>query len=142
MERKTIRKRKSFRQPELPAKAMMEVDLPGMPKKPKNVEPKISNNVMGKVTEAAALCAADPKVVKAFFEQLGEQYPSNGQPISLISILPEGKRGIDITLTPLPTLSKGEYRAMVHTLGLRCIEGLTISKAKSAASKQGNIHYV
>ena len=118
-------KRKDFTQGELPAKPMTEIELPGMPKKPKNVEPKISSTVMEVVSEVAALCARDPKVLKAFFEQLANEYPGDGQPISLISILPEGKKGIDITLTPLPTLSKGEYRAVVHTLGLRCIEGLS-----------------
>jgi hypothetical protein len=126
MKRKNIRQRKSFRQPELTGRSMAEAELPGMPNKPKNVEPKISNTVMEVVSEAAALCAGDPKVLKAFFEQLAEQYPSSGQPISLISIMPKGEKGIDITLTPLPTLSKGEYRAVIHTLGLRCIEGLTI----------------
>ena len=121
-------KKKNFVQPGLPSKAMTEMELPGMPKKPTNVEPKISNIVMEVVSDAAAVCAGDPKVLKAFFEQLAEQYPGDGQPISLISILPEGERGIGITLTPLPTLSSGKDRALVHTLGLRCIEGLTIKE--------------
>lgn len=120
-----------MKQFELPSKAMIETDLPGMPKKPKRVEPEISNIVMKVIGDAAAVCAADPKILKAFFEQLAEQYPGDGQPISLISILPAGKKGINITLTPLPTLSSVKDRALIHTLGLRCVEGLTIKKGGS-----------
>jgi len=125
MKRNKFRSRKKVLQPELSYIAMQEVDLPGMPPKPKNVELKISSTAMEKVSEAAALCARDPKALKAFFEQLAEEYPANGQPISLISILPAGEKGVDITLSPLPTLSKGEYRAFIHTLGLRCIEAIS-----------------
>lgn len=115
-------KRKNFDK----SKKMTEVELPSMPERPKNVQPKISSTVMEKVSEAAALCVADPKVLKAFFEELREQYPEGGQPISLISIMPSGEKGIDATLTLFPTISSGDNRALIHTLGLRCMEGLTI----------------
>ena len=130
MKRKRFNHRKSFVQPELSYIPMEEAELPGMPEKPKNVEPKISDLVMGKIAESAALCARDPKVLKAFLQQLAQQYPADGQPISLISILPAGEKGINITLHPLPTLQKGEYRALVHKLGLKCVEGLTTTKKK------------
>ncbi len=130
MKRKNIRQRKSFRQPELTAKPMAEVELPGMPEKPKNVEPKISSTAMEIVSEAAALCAGDPKVLKAFFEQLAEQYPESGQPISLISIMPAGEKGIDVNFKLLPSVSPGEDRALIHQLGIRAMEAISFTKKK------------
>ena len=130
MKRKTFTHRKRFVQPQLSYIPMVEAELPGMPEKPKNVEPKISSRVMDVITDAAAVCAVDPKILKAFLKELAQQYPADGQPISLISILPAGEKGIDVIFNQLPTLQKGEYRAPVHKIGLKCVESLTAPGTK------------
>lgn len=130
MKRKTFRNRRKVVQPGLPSKPMTEMELPGMPKKPKNVEPKISNIVMEVISDAAAVCAGDPKILKAFFEQLAEQYPGDGQPISLLSITPSGEKGIDVNFKLLPSVSPDDNRALIHQLGLRAMEAISFTKSR------------
>ena len=87
-------KRKTFIQGELPSKLMVNAELPGMPEKPKGVEPKISSTAMETITEAAALCAGDPKVLMAFLEELETLYPEGGEPVAIIKIAASGEKGI------------------------------------------------